>query len=504
MVPLDELPVDEVDPSEAIALSAVDSTFYSRYFFPKTARQRSPQFHRGMWDKLDSLSRKIGFAVFRGGAKTTIFRLFISKRVAFALSRTILVVGKSQDSAKRTVEWLMRQVEYNRLWADTFGLRKGVKWTPEECEIYHGTDEVPIRIIALGITGSTRGINVDDWRPDLICVDDPCDEENTSTPEQRKKIEDLILGSLANSLAPASESPLAKIAILQTILHPEDVISRTLADQSWKTVRIPIFDNGGESAWPERWSTETLLREKANYAERGKLGLWMREMECTVIAEETAAFRRESLQFFSVLPPEDELTTFVICDPVPPPSEREISQGLKDKDYEAWVVVGLWRDLRHGIRKIFLCEYRLMRGHDPDWSVATFFELMERWKPIKLKVESVAYQRTLAWLIERAMRQRGRFLQVDAHVPEKRKKSYRIIDSIGAAVASSQLYVSPTHLEFIEQYASYPNVVHDDLIEAVAVGVKEAMEHAGGGDFRRVLEIENIEYDDIPTLGACP
>jgi phage terminase large subunit-like protein len=102
------------------------------------------------------------------------------------------------------------------------------------------------------------------------------------------------------------------------------------------------------------------------------------------------------------------------------------------------------------------------------------------------------------------MRQRGRFLQVDAHVPEKRKKSYRIIDSIGAAVASSQLYVSPTHLEFIEQYASYPNVVHDDLIEAVAVGVKEAMEHAGGGDFRRVLEIENIEYDDIPTLGACP
>jgi hypothetical protein len=167
-------------------------------------------------------------------------------------------------------------------------------------------------------------------------------------------------------------------------------------------------------------------------------------------------------------------------------------------------VVGLWRDLRAGTRKIFLCEYRTMRGHDPDWSVATFFELLERWKPIKLKVESVAYQRTLAWLIERAMRQRGRFIQVDAHVPEKRKKSYRIIDSIGAAVANSQLFVSPTHLEFIEQFTSYPNVVHDDLIEAVAVGVKEAMEHAGGGDFRRVLEIENVEYDDLPALGTCP
>jgi hypothetical protein len=246
------------------------------------------------------------------------------------------------------------------------------------------------------------------------------------------------------------------------------------------------------------------MREKQAYAERGKLGLWMREMECTVIAEETAVFRRESLQFFAVLPPEDELTTFLVCDPVPPPSEREEARGLQGKDYEAWAVVGLWRDLRHNVRKIFLCEYRTMRGHDPDWSVATFFELLERWKPIKLKVESVAYQRTLAWLIERAMRQRGKYIQIDAHIPEKRKKAYRIIDSIGNAVANSQLYVSPTHLEFIEQFTSYPNVSHDDLIEAVAVGVQEASTHAGGATYEAMLEIENVEFEELMPRGACP
>jgi len=494
----------EVDISEAVSLSAVDPIFYSHFFFQKTVRQASPTFHNGMWEKLDGTARKVGFAVFRGGAKTTLFRLFISKRVAFAISRTILVVGKSQDASKRTIEWIMRQVEYNRLWAGTFQLRKGSKWTSEECEIYHGTDEVPIRLIAIGITGSARGINVDDHRPDLICVDDPCDEENTATSEQRKKTEDLVLGSLANSLAPASESPLAKIVVLQTILHPEDVISRCLLDHSWSTVRIPVFDAARESVWPERWSTETLMREKQAYAERGKLGLWMREMECTVIAEETAVFRRESLQFFAVLPPEDELTTFLVCDPVPPPSEREEARGLQGKDYEAWAVVGLWRDLRHNVRKIFLCEYRTMRGHDPDWSVATFFELLERWKPIKLKVESVAYQRTLAWLIERAMRQRGKYIQIDAHIPEKRKKAYRIIDSIGNAVANSQLYVSPTHLEFIEQFTSYPNVSHDDLIEAVAVGVQEASTHAGGATYEAMLEIENVEFEELMPRGACP
>lgn len=493
-----------VDPLEAVQLGVTDSIFYTRFFFPKAARQRSPEFHGLMWTTMEGPFRKAGFAVFRGGAKTTLFRLYASKRIAYALSRTILIVGKSQDSAKRTVEWLMRQVEYNRLWAGTFQLRPGKKWTAEECEIFHGTDEIPIRVIAVGITGSTRGINVDDYRPDLILVDDPCDEENTATPEQRQKTEDLVLGSLANSLAPASEAPLSKIIVLQTILHPEDVISKCLLDPSWHTVRISIFDERGESRWPERWSTEELMQEKRAFAERGKLPLWMREMECQVIAAELAAFRRESLQYWQILPAQEELTTFLVCDPVPPPSERETERGLRGKDYEAWVVIGLWRDLRTNVRKIFLCEYRLMRGHDPEWSIKTFFELMDRWHPIKLKVESVNYQRTLAWLLEREMRARNRWMQVDAHVPEKRKKSYRIVDSIGAAVANSLLYVSSTHLEFIEQFISYPSVSHDDLIEAVAVGVKEAMEHSGAATFEALVEIEDADFEDVPLVGACP
>jgi hypothetical protein len=145
-----------------------------------------------------------------------------------------------------------------------------------------------------------------------------------------------------------------------------------------------------------------------------------------------------------------------------------------------------------------------MRGHDPEWSIKTFFELKERWKPIKLKVESVNYQRTLAWLIERAMRARNEWVVVDAHVPEKRKKSYRIIDSIGAAVADGLLYVSPHHGEFVEQFTSYPMVEHDDLIEAVAVGVAEAMGSSGGGNYAAIQEIEDADFEDLPLVGTCP
>lgn len=493
----------EITLAEAVTLSATDGIFYSHFFFPKTVRQRSPSFHKDMWRHLDSDDRLIDFMVFRGGAKTTLVRVFISKRIAFAISRTIIIVGKSQDHARRTVEWLMKQVEFNRTWAETFQLRPGKKWTGEEIEIYHGVDEVPIRVIALGITGSTRGINVDDYRPDLIVIDDPCDEENTATVEQRNKTEDLILGSLFNSLAPKSEAPLAKMVLLQTLLHPEDVISKCNADPAWKSVQISVFNQEGKTAWPDRWSTEELIEQKQSYIDRGKLSLWMREMECKIVSSEMAAFRApELLQYWTVLPPHEELTTILVCDPVPPPSDREISEGLRGKDYEAWAALGLWQDRSRGIRKIFVLETLTMRGHDPDWSVKTFFEMLDRWHPFKVKVESIAYQRTLKWLLEKAMLRRGRFVMIDAHVPEKRKKSYRIIDGIGAVLSRRELYLHQSQSSLIEAIHSYPVVSHDDEIEAVAVGITELMNYEGGS-IREIADAEKA-IEDIEYFGGCP
>lgn len=397
----------------------------------------------------------------------------------------------------------MKQVEFNTRWASTFQLRRGKKWTSEEIEIYHGTDDVPIRVIALGITGSTRGINVDDYRPDLIVIDDPSDEENTATVEQRTKTEDLILGSLKNSLAPTSESPHAAMVLLQTLLDGEDTISKCDRDPQWDSMRVSIFTEKGESAWPERWNTAELMLEKQSFIERGKLPLWMREMECKVVSGELSAFRMDLLQYWEVLPPLNELQVVVTCDPVPPPSDRELQNGLRGKDFEVWAAVGLWYDPVKKLRKIFILDTQKMKGHDPDWSVIKFFEMLDTWHPFKVKVESVAYQRTLKWLLEKAMQARGRFVMIDAHVPEKRKKSYRIIDSIGSALQSRELYAHPSQSSLVEAIQAYPNVSHDDEIEAVSVGIAELMGIKGGYTSESIADAER-DIPDLPLYEACP
>lgn len=492
---------------EAVSLGAVDSIFYSHFFFPKTVRQGSPEFHRMMWESLDGPSRLVSFMVFRGGAKTTLLRIYTSKRIAYTISRTILYVGKSQDHARRSVEWLMRQVEFNRPWAEAFGIQKGNKWTTEEIEILVGQERVPVRVIALGITGSTRGINVDDYRPDLIIVDDPSDEENTATTEQREKTEDFILGSLKNSLAPRSEAPLAKMAFLQTLLHEEDAISKCDKDPSWESHRISIFRPDGNSSWPERWSTDELVADKESYIARGKLSLWMREMECQVVASSLASFpaSREQVRFYEVTPPPGAMVIALSVDPVPPPSDRELQEGLKRKDEETWTAVGLWKDFTTGEKRIYVLEQQAMKGHSPDWSIRTFLEMKRRWNPDVLKVESVNYQRTLKWLLEKEMQKRGEWMRVDAHIPEKRKKSYRIVDTIGAALADGVLYFHRSQAPLLEQIYSYPFVSHDDRIEGLAVAVDAVMEVGGfhHGTYEEIIDAER-ELPELPDVRLCP
>jgi len=796
-----------VDPTELIQLCAADSLLYCSTFFPKTFRQDFGKFHADVWDLLEDRSHRfLALSLFRGAAKTTLLRTFTSRRVAYGSSHTVLFVSAAQGHSNKSLGWLRTQVETNRAWSETFQLEKGSKWTEDTIQIRNKILDSTSTILSLGITGQTRGINVDDYRPDLIVVDDPChlagtlmwtgelwspveshpgareakwekglrvsvqglplsevvttehkyqgalpvysrfngnrvvsgltrldwikaqdltpehyigtpieqtevipdglapelqteafwflaglwwgdgdlsgngstvrwsvssqavmirvlesiralgfvpsiyteqanvsrvalhnanlwhwfrgwrdgnsvkfppawvlklpknllqelvrgyvladgclngegtgwriasknyhglvtlswilaklgirntirtgrkggemviedrtvlahqqwelgftdradlfgsvracrsnftkswiehgmlwrrvkdvvaceiempfiplsveggeyctalglshncDEENTATPEQREKISDLFFGALAKSLTPASECPDAKMVLLQTVLNGEDLISKCLRDPSWASRNYSCFDEHGKSTWPARFSTEVLEKDKADHIWRNQLPLWLREMEGKIVSTESATFRGEWLKYWEVLP--EGMVTFIAIDPVPPPSEREIAAGLRDKDYETIAVVGVFGGMR------FLLDYSMNRGHTPEWTVNEFFRLVDKWRPIKAKVEGVAYQRTLKWILEEEMKRRLRFIQVDA-VTDKRKKSHRITQAFSGPASQGMFYVHKSHAEFYEQFVSYPNVNHDDLLDAVAMAMPGMMETGG-------------------------
>lgn len=479
-----------IDPNDLVKLCAVDSELYCRTFFPRTFRQASPPFARDLWEPLeDPNARLVNLLCFRGSSKTTRLRAFASKRIAYGISRTILYVGAAESDAIRSVQWLRTQVEKNTFWARTFNLRPGRKWEETQIEISHGTFNHTIWVLAAGITGSLRGINFDDYRPDLIVVDDPQTDEAAATETQRNKVSDLIMGAVKNSLAPETEEPNAKLAMAITPQHREDISQQALKDSQWtsrvfpcwtkKTLDLPVHLQ--MSSWEQRFPTITLRADKLAAVKRNKLSIFKREMECTLISPETASFIPSWLNIrehpnsgprgiFSVL----------AIDPVPPPSPQQMQRGLQGKDYEAHYVWG--RDAG----KYHLLDYARSRGHDPSWTIATAFALARTWRVSSIIVDAVNYQRTLKWILEQEMQRRRIYYSV-IPIADGMQKFARITNVINGLATAGLLWIGPEHTEFAEQFEAYgPTYTgHDDDLDASALALQHIaspyLEHEAAG-----------------------
>jgi hypothetical protein len=480
----------QVSMREAVELGAESLIAYGKIFFPKTFRQKSPKMHEAIGKALYGNSRYNAFEIYRDGAKTTLLRVFTSQRIAYAISRTIMYVSISQRHATYSIRWLKRQVEFNSQWAQTFGLKKGSKWTDEWIEIYHGVEETPITVLAMGITGQIRGFNLDDFRPDLIVVDDILDEENTATVEQRKKIEDLLFGALLNGLAPSTEAPHAKAVFLQTPFNKSDAISKCMEDPQWNPVRFSCFDEQGESTWPERYPTETLRREKEAAVRRGQYRLWMREKECKIVAGEEKALDITRFVNYDVLP--EYLDTIIAIDPA--------SSDNEAADDHAIVALGF-----KGM-DVYVLDYHLAKAVMPDEAANHFFALTLMYHPRKAAVEIISYQRILKWYLEQEMKKRRIFVAIQG-IQDRRSKANRIMQALPGLISYGHFHIRPSMAQLISQADDYdPNVKDqpDDLIDAIATGIiaMNPQMMAGSdldGEFSHVNE---EEYRELEFIGA--
>lgn len=488
---------------EAVEYGSKDASFFGEFFFPRACRLPTPEFHKDMDKLLDAQNQRlVAFQVFRDGAKTTKTRLYIAKRISYGLSRTILIVGKSESAAVRTVGWISNNVKRNSLWAKAFCLRKGSKWGADEIEIlqqFPDEDEpTAVRVIAMGIGGSTRGINVDDYRPDLIVVDDPCDDENTKTKEQRNKTNENFFGALMHSLAPRVESPHAKMVLLQTVLNPDDLISLAMKDGTWASLNIPVFKPDGTSQWPERFPTEDLREEKQGFIDRGMLHTWLREKEGKIVAPGTAAFREQNLQYYDQMPQKG--ITIVCVDPTPPPRQT-VDGTVKETARNDDAVVRVLRLTRDGI---YLGPRWSEKSPDEEEIAAQVLAFAQMHGAYHIAVETVLFQRVIGKLIRKKMQETHLYKPV-IEIEDRRAKETRIRQEIGSYAGYQRLFVQKNDADFIEQYLRYPDVNHDDHLDAVAIGIMslenwmlEIDNDALEGEFSREDDIGDDEWDGAP------
>lgn len=463
-----------MDAQELVELGVTSPPLWAVAAFPRAMRGAPPPFHSALWRLLTSPDRLCCLLCFRGSGKTTLLRAFTLWRIAYGLSKVVLFVSRSQANAERSLQWIRAQVEDNQILRYIYQLDKGSRWTSTEAQII--TPFGPSWITAAGITGQIRGLNFDDYRPDLIVLDDPLDDENAATAEQRRKIRDLIHGALRQSLAPPGDAPHAKLVMLQTPLHREDAAMEALRDPEWRTARFGCWTPETEdlpideqvSAWPERFPTPALRHEKRAAIAANRLPVFAREMECRLISAETSAFRREWLRIYEGAPPErkDFESVVIGVDPSPPPSDRQLAAGLRRKDPEVWTVWGRDREGR-----FWLLDLRSTLDVSPSRSVETFFTLGLQWRPNAFLIESIAYQQTLLALLKSAMVERRLFFVI-REIKDRRPKYERVTQAFLPLASNNRLFIPSWATEFLSQYEQYPDVAHDDILDASAFALE--------------------------------
>jgi len=499
----DEL--EAIGAKEAAQIGATSLTKYGHLFFPRTFRQKSPEMHEAIGRALYSQDRLNAIEIFRDGAKTTLLRVYASQRIAYAISRTLMYVSVSQDHSKFSLRWLRRQVEHNKRWAQTFGLTPGNKWTDEWLEIrcnlvqdeYIPEMPVTITALAMGITGQIRGFNPDDFRPDLIIADDILNEENTATPEQRKKIEDLLFGALLNSLAPATEVPTAKMVYLQTPFNKEDSAEKCQRDPQWHPQRFGIIEyKDGQpfkSRWEERYPLEAVLKDKEAHVRRSQYRLWMREKECTIVAGEEKALDINKLKYYDVLP--EAMDVLVSLDPA--------SSDSPTADEFAIGAIGF-----KGLN-VYLLDYTSAKGVMPDKAANDTFNLILLYGPRKIVVESTSYQRIMAWYLEQEMIKRRMFVAIERLEVKRLSNADRIMQTLPGLMAFGHFHVRPHHTQFIQQADDYdPQIkdIKDDILTMVANAIVSSnpalrIMASGDEDMKQLLEDER-DYKPIALRGS--
>jgi len=345
----------------------------------------------------------------------------------------------------------------------------------------HGVDQRPVWVLGVGITGNIRGINFDDYRPDLIILDDVITDENAATLEQRTKVNDLILGALKESLISPVEEPNAKMASLQTPIHLEDATSKMAADPQFDTFRFSCWTRETEdlpveqqeSSWPELYPTEYLRGEKLAAIARNEFSKFAREWEVRLVSPELATFRPTWLRFyddpnvFRVLPGRSGFFNLLTIDPVPPPSATQMAKQLRGKDSEAHAVVGRKKG------EYYVLETVESKGHEPNWTVTSAMELCRKWTCNRIRLLAVGYETVLEGMLKREMARRQVYWPVEVVPTKGRSKFDRISSSLAGTASQGLLWAHQSQSTFLQQFAEYGPTYsgHDDVLEAVADGV---------------------------------
>ncbi len=215
-------------------------------------------------------------------------------------------------------------------------------------------------------------------------------------------------------------------------------------------------EDGGKPVW-ERYNDEALDELASN----ASIGPYM--FACLYMNNPTDAvnqvFKREWIQYY-VKPPQN----LAICMSVDP-AQADNEQSA-DPDYSIVEVTGV--EPKTG--DVYVLDY-VRERFNPGELVDAIFNMYRVWKPLLVKIESIAYQRTLNWYIRKRMEQLNIYFAIDEIKSLKGSKIDRI-RGLQPYFSAGKIFIKATMPELERELLSFPKAAHDDIIDALCMQIE--------------------------------
>lgn len=478
--------------------------------FPHIFRSGSADFHYKVHEAMDKNPRELAVAIARGFGKSTSFTFGqVMRRICYREEKFIVVLAKDQNLAEKLISSVRYEVKHNKELQKLYNISIPKGWTNTKQEIHiktgEGNDDFVV-VKSLGFGQDIRGLNVRNWRPTLIILDDYTSSEKARISAlTRQRIEDAYY----YAIKPAIDPEFGKIWTIGTIVHEDDLLSKLLRDKSIPNFFFPALKtiNGEEvSIWEEFRPTKDILLEKERaMRERSTYTIWLCENMLEPSASGNAPFKDIRFGLYSTkdLKEDKTLKVYTAMDYAPTVSSTS--------DYTVITSVAINSEGKRYVLRIDYIKDDLKKIQDgfvrENMIIETMFKHITQYKPRKVGIETRQGANNFADKLIALRRERRVWFEVEKLTEKNMKveaKNDRIMFYLNPPFMDGKYffpdYQPKWYWDFlameIENFAPDKDNKHDDALDTLVMIEHLIDKYGKGSNFGLQYHDNEIELDD--------
>lgn len=397
---------------DIISRCKVDMNFFAATLTPHVCTVPFPVYYSWLWQLLTthgaSPEKVLRFALGlpRSHAKTTFIKLLVVYLILYKKCCFVLIVCANEKLAQNMLEDIDSMLSgelVQKLWGhwklsltrDTQTLKRGA---------FLGQDVI---LAGLGASSSLRGINIANRRPDFIIMDDIQTRENALSQAENSTLYSWMLATLLK----ARDFQKCVIVFIGNMYTKDCILYKLKLHRKWQSFITGAILNDWAPLWPEYFTIEDLLDEYEHDNECGEAEIWFAEVMNIPIGGNQDLIPGGKIPLTPIGEMDEAEGGFITIDP----------SGYRTKSDDTVVQVHQifypmhyqLRDMKHGVM-------------NPEETIKATIDFCIQYNIGIVGVETVAYQQSLKFWMEKIMKEMELDIVVVELQPQGRHKTTRI------------------------------------------------------------------------------